>query len=94
MKKERGIWQRLAEGAELSGEPIPGQSLVEIAGDHRVLVENHFGVTQYSPERIGVKIKCGQVMVCGCGLELTRMTREQLVIRGRIDAVTLQRRGC
>lgn len=85
--------QRLADGADLTTEPLPGQPIVEIAGDRRVLIENHFGVKEYSRERITVKVKYGFVSVCGCGLELMRMTREQLVICGRIDGVTLQRRG-
>lgn len=93
MKMDRGFLNRLADGAELSGEPMPGQSIVELAGDRRVLIEHHYGVCQYSSEQIGVKVRYGQVLICGCGLELTRMTREQLVISGRIDGVTLLRRG-
>lgn len=93
MKERRNILQRLADEADLSGEPLPGQPIVEIAGDRRVLIENHFGVKEYSRERIGVKVKYGVITVCGCGLELIRMTKEQLVISGRIDAVSLQRRG-
>ena len=84
------ILQRLADGADLSAEPLPGQPIVEIAGDRRVLIENHFGVKEYSREKIGVKVKYG---LCGCDLELIRMTKEQLIISGRIDAVTLIRRG-
>lgn len=79
--------------ADLSAEPLPGQPIVEIAGDRRVLIENHFGVKEYSREKIGVKVKYGLVCVCGCDLELIRMTKEQLIISGRIDAVTLIRRG-
>ena len=73
------ILQRLADRADLSAEPLPGQPIVEIAGDRR--------------EKIGVKVKYGLVCVCGCNLELIRMTKEQLIISGRIDAVTLIRRG-
>ena len=87
MGKGRMILQRLADGADLSAEPLP------IAGDRRVLIENHFGVKEYSREKIGVKVKYGLVCVCGCDLELIRMTKEQLIISGRIDAVTLIRRG-
>lgn len=85
--------ERLAEEADIAADSVPGQPIVEIAGADRVLVENHFGIMGYSRERILVKVKFGCVCVCGCGLELLRMTREQLVIRGRIDGVTLQRRG-
>ena len=92
MKKDRNILQRIAEGADLAGERIPGQSLVELSGDCRVLIENHCGVIEYSRERIGIGVKFGQVTVCGCGLELCRMTREQLIICGRIDTISLIRR--
>lgn len=92
MKKERNILQRLADGADLAGEPLPGQSLVELSGDCRVLIENHSGVVEYSRERIGIGVRFGQVTICGSGLELCRMTREQLIIRGRIDGISLIRR--
>ena len=93
MGKGRYFLERLADGADLSAEPLPGQPIVEIAGDRRVLIENHFGVKEYSREHIGVMVKYGVVRVSGCGLELIRMTKEQLVISGRIDCVTLARRG-
>lgn len=93
MGRGRYLLERLADEADLTVEPLPGQPIVEIAGDRRVLIENHFGVKEYSRERITVKVKYGFVSVCGCQLELMRMTREQLVICGKIDGVTLQRRG-
>lgn len=93
MKRGEWLWQRLADGADLSDEVMPGQPVVEIAGQCRVLIENHMGVKGYSSERIVVKVKYGYVHVCGACLELSRMTSEQLVIRGRIDQISLHRRG-
>lgn len=93
MGKGHTLLERLTEEADLGTEPLPGQSIVEIAGDHRVLIENHFGVKAYNRDKILVKVSFGSVCVCGCGLEVMRMTKAQLVIRGRIDGVTLQRRG-
>lgn len=93
MGRGRYLLERLTEEADLAGQPLPGQPIVEIAGDCRVLIENHFGVKEYSHERITVKVKYGCVSICGCHLELLRMTKEQLVICGRIDGVTLLRRG-
>lgn len=85
--------QKLAEGMELPAESMPGLPLVEIAGDRRVLVENHGGVCQYGPEQICVRVKYGIVSVRGRGLEIAKLSREQLVISGRIDCVSLNRRG-
>lgn len=90
---ERGFFQRLADEASLSAGALPGYPIVELAGDRRVLIENHFGVKEYGRDRITVKVSYGQVSVSGECLEILRMTKEQLVICGRICAVTLHRRG-
>ncbi|HIT33215.1 MAG TPA: sporulation protein [Candidatus Faecousia intestinigallinarum] len=91
MRRGRGLLQRITEGADLPGEPLPGLPLVEVAGDRRVLVENHGGVTEYGREQIRIQVRYGQVCVCGAGLELVMMTKEQLVICGRIESVHLIR---
>lgn len=93
MGRGRMFLERLAEDSEFGRDSLPGQTVVEIAGESRVLIENHSGVMGYSSERILVKVKYGCVCVCGCGLEMLRMSREQLVIRGKIHGVTLQRRA-
>lgn len=90
---QRGHWvQRLADSADLYGEPLPGVPIVEIAGDRRVLIERHGGVIEYGGQRIRVRVRYGIICVTGCNLELTRMTGQQLIISGQIDCVQLQRR--
>lgn len=84
--------QQLADRAEMESEALPGLPIMEIAGDRRVLIERHGGVIEYGPERIRVSVSYGSVCINGCGLELVRMTHQQLVIAGRIDSVCLQRR--
>ncbi len=93
MKRGFDFLDTFAEGMDLPGESLPGQPIVELAGETRVLIENHFGVCQYSREKICVNVKFGQVAICGRGLELARMTRHQIAIRGCIDGVSLVRRG-
>lgn len=85
--------ERLADSMDLVGEPLPSQPLLELAGDRRVLIEHHKGVVQYCRERICVRVQYGTVCVCGAELELSRMTGEQLVISGRIDQITIGRKG-
>ncbi len=84
---------RIAAAADLQGEPLPGLPLVELAGDKRVLIEHHCGVTQYGRCRISVKVKFGTVMIVGTGLELAKMTGKQLIVTGRIEAIQLERSG-
>lgn len=88
--KQRNWMDRITDGLNLTGE-VNLDSVVEVAGDRRVLIEHHCGVQTYQRDCICVKVKFGAVMICGCGMEIARMTKEQLVICGRIDSVTLQR---
>lgn len=88
----KGFIERLAYGTDMAAESVPGVPLVELAGDKRVLVENHMGVTEYGLTRICVMMKYGVLCINGCGMELAKMTRDQLVITGRIDSVAIQRR--
>ena len=81
--------RRLTQGLE--GESLPGTTVMELAGDRRVLVEGHRGVTEYSPCRVTVKVGYGELSVMGCGLDLRQMSKAHLVICGRIDTIELRR---
>lgn len=91
MKNKGDFFERVVLGADLPGEALPGQPLIEVAGDSRVLIENHSGVIAYGSCEIQVKVKFGIVCVCGHSLSLARMTKQQLVITGKIHNVALQR---
>ena len=93
MEGDKRFAERLAGVADLQDAPIPGLPLIELAGDARVLIENHQGVTEYGKERVCVKVKFGQVCICGLNLRLAKMTKNQLVICGKIQGVELYR-GC
>lgn len=89
----KGYWaQRITDHADLCGEAVPGVPILELAGDHRVLIERHRGVIEYDPRCIRVRIAYGILCVIGCGMELTHMTSNQLIITGRIDGISIDRR--
>ncbi len=83
--------QRLVESADLPGESLPGQPLLELFGDNRVLIENHLGITEYGTEKIQIRVAYGALCVCGQRLQLCRMQGNQLFITGRIDGISLIR---
>lgn len=93
MEKGQRIWQTFSRELDVGSQPMPGLPLVELAGDSRVLVENHRGVLEYSEERIGVRVGFGCILIQGEGLRLGKMTRQSLVIHGQIHSVSLERRG-
>ena len=89
MKQRNPLSHRLANATDLPGEAIPNQPIIEIAGQNRVLIEHHQGVSQYDNQQIGIRVKYGLICVFGSCLELTQMTKEQLVISGKIESVRL-----
>ncbi|MBO5868254.1 MAG: YabP/YqfC family sporulation protein [Oscillospiraceae bacterium] len=74
-------------GAGIYTEAAKREMLVELIGDYRVLIENHYGVTTYDINEIHIQGKGRSLCVRGCKLELTNMTKSQLVITGKIECV-------
>lgn len=85
------FWNRLLRQAGLQEENVTNEPLLELCGSARVIIEHHCGVVEYGRERIRVRIKNGEFTVCGEELTLCRMCAEQLLIRGRIQTVQVQR---
>ena len=79
------------ERLSVQDEALPTQTVVELLGDRRVLIEHHHGITEYSRQRIQARVKYGVLCVCGSGLELCKMSDNQLVILGSIDSLTVFR---
>ena len=84
--------RKLADHAELEEEMVPGQPVVELLGEGRVLIEGHRGVSGYSEREIAVNTRIGVVKITGCNLKLTRMSVSRLIISGGISCVQLSRR--
>ncbi len=93
MKKTGNVVQGITANMDLHTASLPHIPLIEIASDRRVLVENHKGITQYGSDRIAVRVSYGTVYITGSNLELAQMTKQQLVVTGCIDCVTLCRGG-
>lgn len=89
----KNMLRELTDRADLPGESLARIPLVELSGDSRVLIENHAGITEYTPDKICVSVQYGCLCVCGRQMVLSRMSSEQLVISGYIQSVTLCRRG-
>lgn len=92
MINKRHFMESMIDQTVFHPEAIPGYPIVEIAGERRVLIENHNGIAAYGKNSILVNVKYGAICISGCNLEIVRMTKEQLIICGNIGSVELQRR--
>lgn len=91
MKNSSSFWDKFTESKRCVNQAASNFPVLELAGDCRLLIENHFGVVQYSKDGIKVKLNYGKVYVGGSDLQLQQMTKERLLICGRIDIIRLER---
>lgn len=85
-------WKEMANGAKVSAGGI-NQTLVEIVGTGRVLIEHHRGILSYGTGEILAGASFGRVRIIGSELRLCCMSREQLFISGSIQEISLEQEG-
>ncbi len=73
----------LAERLQLPPEAL-GSLLVTAVGRHRVLIENHRGVAQYSDAFLRLNAAEGAFSVYGDGITIRVLGRHKLAIEGDI----------
>jgi len=93
MRQGKNFLEAVSGAAELEREPLPGIPLIEIYDQRRVLIENHRGVIGYCCSEVLVRVRFGTVCICGEDLYLRKMSKEQLVVTGRIRCINLRGNG-
>lgn len=94
MKKGNALDALAEKAAELFDLPeraLRGTIRVEIDGTGQVYMENHRGIIEYGPGEIAVDGGKCVVRVRGEGLALRAMTRDELLITGRLAGLELER---
>ncbi len=92
MRRKR-LLERVTAVTDMTSQSIPGLPVLELTGGNRVLIENHQGVTGYSDVMICVKVRYGCLEINGSRLSLAYMSKERLIITGKINEIKLLHRG-
>lgn len=77
----------MAQRLGLPPDVVPGQSLVELAGKRRLVVENHCGIRSYTSEHICLGLPDGMLEISGKGLTVSNMTKRLVMISGIITGL-------
>jgi len=83
-KNRPGILTRAADTFDLPAEVLQGLPRLTITGGQRIIVENHQGLMDYTPQCIVVAGGKVTLKLLGNALELRAMTAEALLITGDI----------
>ena len=91
MKFREKIWGKLPELLALPDQALPGVPIIEVYGDRRVLVEGRCAVIRYDSECVQLRNSYGCVSVVGCGLQMTELTYNRMIITGTICNISISR---
>ena len=89
-KRRPGLLERTAQLLDLPADALAGVPRLEVIGDSQLRMENHKGILSYGTEEICVSGGAFLVRIRGEGLDLKAMTGLELLVCGRIMAVTLE----
>ena len=86
VKKLKAACEELSDRLKLPEEILLGSAKIVVTAGRKILVENHKGILEYSPEHIVVNLGRGKLCLWGEGFLLEAMNSIELLISGRIQS--------
>ena len=77
----------------LDTDELMGLPLMEIAGNERILIENHKGIIAYNCCEVCIRVQYGTATVYGQQLYFAEISKDRLVIVGKICDISLRSGG-
>lgn len=87
----QSLRQKLAGSLEIPKDVILDLPRITILGDLQVMIENHRGVIQYSPEQVVVGMSKGRIDITGTDLVIGVIHEEEITVTGLLTAIIFQR---
>lgn len=85
-----GFKKKLANALELQEDIMLNLPLMHLTGGQRLVVENHKGVAEFDGTHVRIRAAKGYVLVQGEQLLVGSIGRDDIVITGNIQSVTMQ----
>jgi sporulation protein YqfC len=87
LQRKPGLRDRLVSLLELPGDVLLDTARVTLVGDMEMVVENHRGLIEYTPNRVVLTIPEGEMAVAGEELRIGVISPEQVILLGRIRSI-------
>ena len=79
--------------AEIPQELVFGWPRSVLVGDEKLIVEQHQGIFVCTEQEVIVKTVCGLLVISGESLSLSRYSRDDLVVFGKISKLSYRPKG-
>ena len=73
---------------EMPREIYTKEPKIEIIGFNDLVIENYKGILEYEENNIKISTYIGNIDIRGIDLKLSRMTEDNLKIKGKIKSIT------
>lgn len=91
MKIYDKVRSRIPELFNIPDMTLPGEPIIEVYGDRRILIEGCCAVLQYAGNCIKLRNSCGIVCIVGCDLCMSEITKTQTIITGKVENISICR---
>lgn len=88
MDRKEQVQQTVAGLFDLPRDIALNLPKVVIIGNVQVLVENHRGIIEYTPEKVRISVSRGELEITGSQLVLRNILTDEITLEGKIQAVT------
>ena len=86
------VKRRITTTFELPRDIMLDLPSMRMMGDEELIMSNHKGIAEYTKEQVRIKTGMGMVRVAGRGLMIKEINRDEIIVVGRIEAVTFRDR--
>jgi sporulation protein YqfC len=84
------VKRRITTTFELPRDIMLDWPSIRIMGDEELVLSNHKGIAEYTKEQIRIKTGVGAIKISGRGLVIKEISREDIVVEGKIGAVVFR----
>ncbi|MDR2505483.1 MAG: sporulation protein YqfC [Oscillospiraceae bacterium] len=81
---------RSAQQLGLPEDVLLGMPRIVLRGNTSLTLENHKGILEYTDKRVRLRTSIGTLIISGSALNIVKMGRNDLMMRGRIDEISYE----
>ena len=89
--KGKDLLSKIAYGADLPEDLLLDLPCMRLEGFDRLIVDNHKGVSVFTPTLLKFRTKAGLVTLTGKGFVIEGISSDGIVIKGEIEGVEMRR---
>lgn len=89
LSKPRRPAHRAAPALEWLSDLSGRTARITSIGSRALLIENHSGILEFSPEHIVLASRCGAIEIHGADLTLSEVRKNALIVRGSVQQLAL-----